>query len=386
MTHDWRNSGFGIYVHWPFCEAKCPYCDFNSYVVRSIDHPRWRDAFTSELRRYGAETPGRVVNSVFFGGGTPSLMEPATVGAVLDEIAKLWPLANDLEVTLEANPSSVEASKFQAFRAAGVNRVSLGVQALNDADLKRLGRLHSVDEALRALDIAQSCFSRASFDLIYARQDQSLSEWEAELKQALKRGFSHFSLYQLTIEDGTAFGDRYKRGSLNGLPEDDLAADMYDLTLAICEDAGLPYYEVSNFAAPGEESRHNQIYWTYGDYLGIGPGAHGRITGHDGQKFATETKTNPQSWLISALAGNGDHARDTLNTSEQALELLLMNMRLRQGMDLARYERLSGQAIPQKTLQPLLKDGIVHLTDGFLRIDPRYVSVTNSVLHQLSGD
>jgi oxygen-independent coproporphyrinogen-3 oxidase len=383
---DWRNGGFGIYVHWPYCEAKCPYCDFNSYVSRSIDHDAWRRAYVSELTRYASETPGRLVNSVFFGGGTPSLMEPRTVEAVLNCIAKNWPIANDLEVTLEANPSSVEADKFAAFRAAGVNRVSLGVQALNDTDLRRLGRLHNVKEALRALEIARSCFDRASFDLIYARQNQSLKDWESELKQALTMGFLHFSLYQLTIEDDTAFGERYKRGTLTGLPNDDLSADMYTLTHALCEDAGLPYYEVSNFAAPGEESRHNLIYWTYGDYLGIGPGAHSRITLGENTRLAVETKLNPMGWLMSALAGGGESARVELTASEQADELLVMNMRLRRGMEVRRYETLSGRNISHQTLRSLAQDGFIEQNGTTIHVHRDHVALTNTIIEALSRD
>ena len=386
MIQDWRHGGFGIYIHWPFCEAKCPYCDFNSYVARSIDHATWREAYSSELARYAAQTPGRVVNSVFFGGGTPSLMEPQTVANVIDDISKHWSMANNLEVTLEANPSSVEASKFKAFQDAGVTRVSLGIQAFNDTDLKRLGRLHTVKEAYTALEIAQNTFSRASFDLIYARQDQTLSDWESELKKALALGFSHFSLYQLTIEDGTAFGDRYKIGRLPGLPDTDLAADMYDLTHALCNAEGLPYYEVSNFAVPGEESLHNLIYWTYGDYLGIGPGAHGRLTDTNSVKHAIETHLNPTIWLQAALSGNGDVNRFELTQSEQADELLLMNMRLRRGMALDRYEALSGRPINPTRLAGLKADGAIALAEGHLSIPQRFVPVTNMILEELSRD
>ncbi len=386
MTDDWRNGGFAIYLHWPFCEAKCPYCDFNSYVARGIDHNAWRTAYVSELQRYAQQTPRRVVNSVFFGGGTPSLMEPNTVSTVLDEIARLWPLANDLEVTLEANPSSVEAARFAAYRSAGVNRVSVGIQALNDTDLRRLGRLHSAAEAYAALEIAQKNFDRTSFDLIYARQNQTLSDWETELQAALRRGFSHFSLYQLTIEDGTAFGDLYKRGRLEGLPNDDLAADMYELTHSLCEDAGLPYYEVSNFAMLGEESRHNLIYWTYGDYLGIGPGAHGRVTDPKGHKYAAETHNNPQTWLARVRAGTGEAMLQRLTRQEQADELLVMNMRLRQGMDLKRYESLRGRRMSEDRLANLLADGLIEEVKGRIRITRSHVAVTNMILQELSRD
>ncbi|MEP4196282.1 MAG: radical SAM family heme chaperone HemW [Aliishimia sp.] len=386
MIEDWQNGGFGIYVHWPFCEAKCPYCDFNSHVVRSIDQERWARAYLKEIDRAALNLRGRVVRSIFFGGGTPSLMNPKTVELIIDRISHHWVLANDVEITLEANPSSVEAEKFLAFRSAGVNRVSLGVQALNDNDLKTLGRLHNTQEAFRALDIAQSCFERASFDLIYARQNQSLKDWEIELKQALTLGFSHFSLYQLTIEGGTAFGDRYKAGKLKGLPTDDVSADMYELTLDICETAGLPYYEVSNFAKPEQESRHNLIYWRYGDYLGLGPGAHGRLTLPDGSKIATETWLNPQVWLRAAEETSGEQSRIPLTLYEQGQEFLVMNLRLREGLSLHRFETLSGSTISNEGLQALVKQGVIHLDDGIIQIDRNYVNVTNSIIAELAPD
>ena len=276
MIEDWRHGGFGLYIHWPFCEAKCPYCDFNSHVSRRIDQSQWCKAYLRELDRVGALTQGRVLDSVYFGGGTPSLMAPETVRAILDHVQRTWPMRNDPEITLEANPSSVEVGRFRAFSEAGVNRVSLGVQALNDTDLNRLGRLHTVQEARQAFDIARNQFDRVSFDLIYARQDQSLTAWSQELTEALSMAVDHLSMYQLTIEQGTAFGDRYSRGRLTGLPDDDVSADMYEVTQEVCEKAGLPAYEVSNHARPGSASRHNMIYWQYGDYIGIGPGAHGR--------------------------------------------------------------------------------------------------------------
>ena len=254
MTEDWRHGGFGIYIHWPFCEAKCPYCDFNSHVSRSIDQSAWKAAYLHELKRYAVETEGRIVTSVFFGGGTPSLMNPNTVAAVIAEIKALWPTANDLEITLEANPGSVEASRFEAYRDGGVTRISMGIQALNDTDLKRLGRIHTTAEALKAFEIARNTFDRVSFDLMYARQDQTLKQWEAELNQALLLSIDHLSLYQLTIEDGTAFGDRYALGKLRGLPDENLSADMFDLTQDLCGAAGMPAYEVSNHARDSAQS------------------------------------------------------------------------------------------------------------------------------------
>ncbi|MDP5349468.1 MAG: radical SAM family heme chaperone HemW, partial [Paracoccaceae bacterium] len=267
MAEDWQQGGFAIYLHWPFCQAKCPYCDFNSHVARQIDQDRWLAAYQREIDRYALTTPGRVLTSIFFGGGTPSLMNPDVVAGVLERIRQHWPQANDLEVTLEANPGSVEAGRFKAYSQAGVNRISMGIQALNDRDLQRLGRIHSTTEAMAAFDIARSHFDRVSFDLIYARQDQTLQDWKTELKQALGMAVDHLSLYQLTIEDGTAFGDRYARGKLMGLPPDDLSADMYQATQDICEDAGFLTYEVSNHARIGAESRHNRVYWRYGDYI-----------------------------------------------------------------------------------------------------------------------
>jgi oxygen-independent coproporphyrinogen-3 oxidase len=311
LAEDWQAGGFGLYVHWPFCQAKCPYCDFNSHVAARIDHARWREAYLKEIAVYAGLVPDRVLTSIFFGGGTPSLMEPETVAEVIAAARRAWPVANDLEVTLEANPTSVEAGRFAAYAEAGVSRVSLGIQALNDTDLQRLGRRHSVAEAIQAYEVARKFFNRTSFDLIYARQDQTLVDWRAELRLALDLAVDHLSLYQLTIEGGTAFGDRYAAGKLRGLPEEDLAADMYEATQDICGTAGLEGYEVSNHAKPGAESRHNLIYWRYGDYVGIGPGAHGRLT-LNGQRHATEAWRAPGKWLDSVAKGLGESLRDPL--------------------------------------------------------------------------
>lgn len=370
LAEDWQAGGFGLYLHWPFCQAKCPYCDFNSHVARDIDHRRWRDAYLREIDRYAALLPGRVLSSVFLGGGTPSLMAPDTVHAILDHARRAWPTANDLEVTLEANPGSVEAGRFRAFAEAGVGRISLGVQALNDTDLRRLGRLHSASEAMQALDIAKQSVDRVSFDLIYARQDQTLADWHAELSQALDPGVDHMSLYQLTIEPGTAFGDRFRAGALRGLPHDDLAADMYDATQEMCEAAGLPAYEVSNHARSGAESRHNMIYWRYGDYVGIGPGAHGRIT-VDGQRYATETCLQPERWLQAAATGQAETVGTALSGPEQAGEYLLMGLRLSEGIDTARFAELAGQ--------PLDLDTVAHLGDiGMIRCDGTRLATTRA--------
>ncbi len=353
MTEDWQNGGFGIYVHWPFCQSKCPYCDFNSHVRQNIDHSVWKDALLSELRHAARLTPDRSVQSIFFGGGTPSLMEPETVGAIIDEVAKLWRIGNDVEVTLEANPTSIEAHKFSAFNTAGVNRVSMGAQALNDRDLQRLGRMHTAAEAMQSFDIAKENFKRVSFDLIYARQDQSLSDWQAELAKALDLAIDHLSLYQLTIENGTRFGELYDIGKLLGLPDDGLAADMYQATQEICSSAGLNAYEVSNHAKVGSESRHNLIYWRYGDYVGIGPGAHGRIT-HDGIKQATEAPRSPENWLNTAQnKGSSFVITDKISKIDQAEEYLMMSLRLSEGTDLNRFETLAGYALNTDKIENL---------------------------------
>ncbi|WP_299026599.1 radical SAM family heme chaperone HemW [uncultured Sulfitobacter sp.] len=381
-NEDWRRGGFGIYIHWPYCEAKCPYCDFNSHVSRNIDQSAWKTAYLAELHRYAQETAGRTVTSVFFGGGTPSLMDPETVAAVISEIKKLWPTANDLEITLEANPGSVEAGRFVAYRDGGVSRISMGIQALNDPDLKRLGRIHTVDEALSAFDIARSTFERVSFDLMYARQNQTLKEWEAELKQALTLSIDHLSLYQLTIEDGTAFGDRYAMGKLRGLPDDDLGADMFDLTQDICGANGMPAYEVSNHASDSAQSRHNLIYWRYGDYLGIGPGAHGRLT-RNGQRHATICYSNPKRWLDAAALGNPEQSREILASCDEATEFLLMGLRLREGIDVARYQDLAREPLDPRTLEHLNEIGMIRQTDGRLIVTNHGFKVLNSVTSAL---
>ncbi|NOC93706.1 radical SAM family heme chaperone HemW [Ruegeria sp. HKCCD6604] len=382
MADDWRNGGFGLYVHWPFCEAKCPYCDFNSHVSKNIDQKQWLDAYLSELHRSAAETPDRVLNTIFFGGGTPSLMAPETVAAVIDTARALWRPANDMEITLEANPGSVEAGRFAAYRDAGVNRVSMGIQAMNDEDLRRLGRIHTVAEARAAFDIARNCFNRVSFDLIYARQHQTLDAWQEELTQALSMAIDHLSLYQLTIEDGTAFGDRYAVGKLRGLPEDDSAADMYLATQEICEAHGLPAYEVSNHARPGAESQHNLIYWRYGDYVGIGPGAHGRIT-LNGQKYATETYLNPQRWLDAANQGCGEKNRSALPLEDQANEYLMMGMRITEGLDMDRWQTLSGRSLPSETIDHLTDINMVRRSNGRLIATSDGRAVLNAVIGEL---
>ena len=382
MAEDWQNGGFGLYLHWPFCQAKCPYCDFNSHVSRKIDQEVWKQAYLAEIDRYAAEVPGRVLTSVFFGGGTPSLMDPDVVEAVLGRIRRHWPQANEFEVTLEANPGSVEAGRFRGYADAGVNRVSLGIQALNDVDLRRLGRVHSVSEALRAFEVARGQFDRVSFDLIYARQDQTLADWQLELQQALSLAIDHLSLYQLTIEQGTAFGDRYGIGKLRGLPGEDLAADMYQATQDLCGEAGLGAYEVSNHAQDGAESRHNRVYWRYGDYVGIGPGAHGRLT-IDGQKWATEGWKNPTKWLRAVAAGAGESLRDPVSLPDQSDEMIIMGLRLTEGVDRMRYVGLAGRDFSQDVVGHLVDLGMIQADAGTIRATVRGRMVLNTVINEL---
>ena len=339
---DSADPGFGVYVHWPFCASKCPYCDFNSHVrMAGVDEPRFAAAFAREIAHMAALAPGRTVTSIFLGGGTPSLMKPETVGGVLDAIAKSWPVARDAEVTLEANPSSVEADRFAGYRAAGVNRVSLGVQALNDGDLKALGRLHSVDEARRAIDIAARTFERFSFDLIYARPAQTPEAWRAELAEALAMMRDHLSLYQLTIEEGTPFAGLHRAGKL-AVPDPELADTLYEVTQELTDAAGLPAYEISNHARVGAESQHNLTYWRYGDYAGVGPGAHGRLV-IDGVRHALASERQPEGWAASVeQQGHGIIEDMTLTSAEEADEMLLMGLRLAEGIDLRRLETLGG--------------------------------------------
>ncbi|WP_298806120.1 radical SAM family heme chaperone HemW [uncultured Lentibacter sp.] len=385
MSSDWEHGGFGIYVHWPFCEAKCPYCDFNSHVVREIDQLRWLRAYLLEIERYGRALGGRVVSSIFFGGGTPSLMNPDVVAGVIEKIKATWPVANDLEVTLEANPGSVEAGRFRAYQQAGVSRISMGVQALNDADLRRLGRIHTVKEAQAAFQIARDTFENVSFDLIYARQGQTPAAWRAELTEALALAVDHLSLYQLTIEQGTAFGDRYNAGKLRDLPDDDDAAEMYEITQEVCGAAGLSAYEVSNHARVGAECRHNLVYWRYGDYVGIGPGAHGRVT-LAGARSATEAYRQPNAWLDAAERGSGDKLREGLTHGDEATELLLMGLRLSEGVSLGRYEALAKRALKPAALAELLELGMVTQTGDRLVATQRGRFVLNSVLSKLLED
>ncbi len=382
---DWRHGGFGLYVHWPYCVSKCPYCDFNSHVSTSVDQDRWARAYLSEIERAGTELGGRILNSVFFGGGTPSLMSPDLVAAILERVRQTWTLANDCEITLEANPGSVETGRFRGFRDAGVNRISMGIQALNDADLRRLGRLHSASDARRAFDVGRTIFDRVSFDLIYGRQDQSLSDWDRELKTALNMAADHLSLYQLTIEKGTVFGQRFERGQLHGLPNEDASADAYELTQSACDAAGLSAYEVSNHAQKGSESRHNLIYWRMGDYVGIGPGAHGRLTIH-GQRYATEAPKLPEAWLSRVeKGGNGELERSILSFADQANEYLMMSLRLTEGMEVSRYEKLTSARLPVEKMTHLEEIGMVSLIDDRLVPSLRGRMVLNSLIAEIAG-
>ena len=383
MTEDWQNGGFGLYLHWPFCQSKCPYCDFNSHVAAHIDQLRWKNAYLAEIARVGAETKGRVLTSVFFGGGTPSLMDPDLVAAILQQVRDTWTLANDVEITMEANPGSVEAGRFAGYRDAGVNRISIGMQALNDADLRRLGRVHSVAEGKAAYDIARNTFDRVSFDLIYARQDQTPEAWQAELAEALAMDPTHLSLYQLTIEDGTVFGARHNLGQLRGLPDEDAASDMYLMTQEMCEAAGLPGYEVSNHAKPGQESRHNLIYWRMGDYAGIGPGAHGRLTLNQ-RRWATEAPKQPGAWLQTVEAGlAGESPRIPITREDHTMEYLLMSLRLAEGSDLARFKAISGYNLPEAKILDLETAGLVRRNAGQLKTTAEGRLLLNAILRDL---
>ncbi|WP_296476746.1 radical SAM family heme chaperone HemW [Roseinatronobacter sp.] len=380
---DWQNGGFGLYIHWPFCQSKCPYCDFNSHVATAIDQDAWARAYLSEIDRVAEETKGRLLNTVFFGGGTPSLMDPDLVAALLERISTSWTRANDFEVTLEANPSSVEAGRFWGFSEAGVNRISMGIQAMNDDDLRRLGRMHSVAEARAAFNVARNQFSRVSFDLIYARQFQTLQDWRSELQEALSMAVDHLSLYQLTIEPGTVFGARHAKGGLAGLPDDEISADMYLLTQDICAEYGMPAYEVSNHAGPDAQSRHNLIYWRYGDYAGIGPGAHGRLT-QQGKRFATHTPLSPQAWLDQVTReGHGEQTREAIPPVEQALEYLMMSLRLTEGSDIQRYQALAGSPLEESRITGLVNHGFLLRQDTKIMATDQGRPILNAVLREL---
>lgn len=383
MPEDWQQGGFGLYIHWPFCRSKCPYCDFNSHIAAEVDQKKWAQAYVSEIGRIAEETGSKLLKSIFFGGGTPSLMLPETVDTILTKVQECWTQSNDIEITLEANPTSVEAGRFKGYKDAGVNRVSIGIQALNDSDLRRLGRLHTAAEARAAFDTAANLFERINFDLIYARQNQTLPEWRAELGEALNMAADHLSLYQLTIESGTAFGARHAAGGLHGLPQEDLAADMYELTQELTSAAGFDAYEISNHAKAGSQSRHNLIYWQAGDYAGIGPGAHGRLT-LGGLRYATECPKSPQIWLESVLAtGSGELARHAQSTNERADEYLMMGLRVSDGIDLLRYENIAGNPLNNHCISKLQEYGLVELHDTRLIATPLGRPVLNAVIREL---
>ena len=379
-------TAFGVYIHWPFCLSKCPYCDFNSHVRREpIDEARFVRAFSAEIASTAARVPGRTVSTLFFGGGTPSLMQPATVGAILDAVAKHWHVAPDAEVTLEANPTSVEAARFRGYRAAGVNRVSLGVQALDDAALAELGRMHSAREALDAVAVARSIFERTSFDLIYARPRQQPKDWADELTRALSEAGEHLSLYQLTVEPETPFAALRAAGKL-AIPDDDLARALYDTTQDICAAHGLPAYEISNHARPGAECRHNLVYWRAHEYAGIGPGAHGRLDMDDG-RHATATEKRPEAWLMRVEGnGHGLVTDDLLTREEMADEFLLMGLRLAEGIELARYMAHSGRTIDPDRVAALQEHGLVETTPaGRLRVTLPGFPVLDAVVADLAA-
>ncbi len=377
--------GFGVYLHWPFCAAKCPYCDFNSHVrFDPPDQKRYAAAFAQELAVMRQRTGARTVKSIFIGGGTPSLMDPSTVGALLDTVASLWTVPEDIEITLEANPSSVEADRFRGYRATGVNRVSMGVQSLDNEQLKFLGRLHNVEEALKAISLARDIFPRMSFDLIYARPNQTPQFWEKELNRAIDLAADHLSLYQLTIEEGTAFHRLHAKGKLKTL-DDALAADLYALTQEVTTSRGLPAYEISNHAQPGAESRHNLVYWRYGDYIGSGPGAHGRFD-EGNLRSVTITERNPEKWLQRVESqGHGIIEEESLNQSQQADEFLLMGLRLTEGIDIPRFEQLSGRSLNQKRVSVLREEGMIEpVGNSRLRATPAGMIVLDAVVADLA--
>ncbi|MCA6118344.1 coproporphyrinogen III oxidase [Bradyrhizobium sp. WSM 1738] len=377
---------FGVYVHWPFCLSKCPYCDFNSHVRHAaIDEERFARAFAREIETTAARAPDRTVTSIFLGGGTPSLMQPRTVGVILDAIGKHWRVAGNVEVTLEANPTSVEATRFSGYRAAGVNRVSLGVQALDDASLKALGRLHTAREALDAVAIARTAFERYSFDLIYARPDQTPRMWADELKLAIAEAAEHLSLYQLTIEEGTPFFGLHAAGKLK-TPDEAVARALYDVTQEVCAAHGLPAYEISNHARVGSECQHNLVYWRGDEYAGIGPGAHGRLD-VDGGRYATATEKRPEAWLMRVEAkGHGVVTDERLNSEERADEYLLMGLRLAEGIDPKRYATLSGRALDPSRIAILRDEGaIIVESDGRLRVTKDGFPVLDAVVADLAA-
>lgn len=384
-THSAFDPGFGVYVHWPFCAAKCPYCDFNSHVRASpVDEERYVKAFARELAHQARRAQGKQIGSIFFGGGTPSLMQAKTIAAILDEIARHWSLSRDVEITMEANPTSVEAARLRAYRDAGVNRVSLGFQAMNDADLRALGRLHTADEARAAVKIAASVFERYSFDLIYARPGQTPAAWDRELREAVSLAAEHLSLYQLTIEPGTMFERLVAAGKLTPM-DDDHQRVLFDQTQETCAALGLPAYEISNHARPGAACRHNLLYWRYGEYVGVGPGAHARL-GPDHARHAIANEKNPEAWLAQVESlGHGAIEDECLSALDAANESLLMGLRLVEGLDLYRTEHLAGQAINQETLDHLIAERLIEIVSNRrVRVTASGKPVLNAIVRALS--
>lgn len=380
-------AGFGIYIHWPFCRSKCPYCDFNSHVSASIDEAAWMEALTAEMRYAASLTPNQRVSSVFFGGGTPSLMSGKLVGHLIDKISEFWRISNNLEITLEANPTSVEAAKLADFKVAGVNRLSIGVQSFRDDQLKFLGRQHSAGEAQETIKLAQKYFDRFSFDLIYARPEQRLEDWKAELEEALDYAVGHLSLYQLTIERGTAFHTQYQRGDFD-IPAESDAARLYELTQELLDKANMPAYEISNHAKLGQECLHNKIYWQYGDYVGIGPGAHGRLKTQAGQKIGTRAHRAPQAWLQRvAEHGHGYHEFEEIGQDQQIDEILMMGLRLAEGVKLETFNALTGKDLADlfsnPKLKPLYEEGLLNPIDTHLSLTQQGRTRLNGVLSYL---
>ncbi len=383
MTADGSRGEFGLYIHWPFCEAICPYCNFNRVAASAPDNDLWRRSYLQAMLRYRQETNYSFCSSIYFGGGTPSLMDPRTVAALIEAVDASWGLASDAEITLEANPSSAELERFSGYASAGVNRLSIGIQSLREPALKQLGRLHSVSEARSAFEFATQTFGNVSIDLIYGRPHQLVDDWQDELAEACRWGAEHLSLYQLTVEPGTAFGRLLEAGRLPGLPDEHLAAEFLVATNELCASMGYARYEVSNFARPGRQGRHNLNYWRSGDFLGLGPGAHGRIT-IETERFATETETSPEAWLSAvARGGSGENSRTCLSLVEQAEEYLMMSLRTAEGTDLVRYEQLTGRPPDPRTLSTLQDDGFVTVAEGRLTTTDAGLLVLNRLTAEL---
>ena len=377
---------FGLYLHWPYCESKCPYCDFNSHVAERIDSARWISAYRQEIERVAALTSNEVLSTIFIGGGTPSLMPSEIVSAIIDTAKRSWRCANELEVSMEANPGSVEIGRFRAYREAGVNRISLGIQSLDDLHLKLLGRKHTSADAVKAIGIAQETFERINLDLIYGRQHQSPAEWRDELKKALSFQTGHLSLYQLTIEDGTVFSKRLAAGQLLGLPDEDKAVAFFESTQELCDDAGLTAYEVSNHGRPGEECRHNLIYWNGKSYAGIGPGAHGRL-GQGSRRLATEAVRNPLSWLKAVeRLGSGDCTATPLDAQEQSTEAILMGLRLTAGIPLADLHSLGIDTDGWQSMKRMIQDGFLRECHSALSTTKKGRLLLNAVIKELLSD